>query len=320
MSQVVNVDLGKKGLIVNGGGCAAAFGAGVLKQLRVSGIDVDEVAGVSAGTLDAAKYCENAEDECIADWQEFERRGPSYVFNRMDWVRSLSRGYLFENKGLCRMIDRINFNKIHASRYNYEVVVYNKTLGQFELISIRDLEKVQDMSRYVLASCSMRGVFPRVYINETLYSDGQIFEPALEAMMQRGCDTIFLVLNRHRGKEDFASVPSKGLFDELGDSGRTMNDYITQRVLNRMSVEHKDFSVVCADDSRDTLPGLPRLISSFIESAKRGSIDFLPHRLVVIDPARNIETLDFHSFKSGDITAAIEHGYLRAAEILDKLK
>ena len=114
------MNLGKVGIIFNGGGFAGAFSVGYIKALWEKGIRPEHLQGISVGALNASKLleCDGAK-ELEQIWLDIEQARASSVFNWKDLPQNLwnwkKSPALFNAKGLWDIICKINVEKIIKS-------------------------------------------------------------------------------------------------------------------------------------------------------------------------------------------------------------
>jgi NTE family protein len=193
------MNLGKVGIIFNGGGFTGAFSVGYIKALWEYGIRPEHIQGVSVGALNAAKLLElENTKELEKIWLDIEKAKASNIFNWKDIPGNIVRrsDSLYKNKGLLDIIQKINIEKIINSPIKLQIVVCNESNGEKEIFCSHDQMFKEDpklLKEVILASASIPGILPLVKIGDQQYSDGIYF--SLESMIETGCDTIFLFLN-----------------------------------------------------------------------------------------------------------------------------
>jgi len=322
------MNLGKVGIIFNGGGFAGAFSVGYIKALWEHGIRPEHVQGISVGALNAAKILESEDaKELEKIWLEIEKAKASTVFNWKDipqnlWKKAVA---LFSNKGVWDIINKLDMEKIVNSPIELQIVTCNETKGEKEIFSTRDERFIKNpglLKQVILASASIPGVLPRVKIGEDQYSDGIYF--SLEPMIATGCDTIFLFLNDQYMEEN--QRWDQRLFN--------MKNFLYEEVVSfrikEALKEHPDFKLENEDlDSEDkSLPpilkrikNIRQQIRSMATSIVNGDdINFVPHRIIIMNTRTPISTLHATAFEIGDIKAAIEQGYDQASVLLKKME
>lgn len=320
------MNLGKVGIIFNGGGFAGAFSVGYIKALWECGIRPEHVQGVSVGALNAAKLMDiNAFEEFEKIWLDIEKAKASTVFNWKDIPGNIVRksGSLYNNKGLLDIIHKIDLNKIIKSQTELQVVVCNESNGEKEVFSSHDpvfKNNPELLKQVILASASIPGVLPPVKIGNQQYSDGVYF--SLEPMIQTGCDTIFLFLNDQFAEE------SKRWDERLFNMRNFLYEEVISFRIKEALKEHPDFRLENEDpDGGNKLPPILKKIRDIRQQlrsvassiASGDDINFVPHRIIILNTRTPISTLHATSFEMGDIKAAIEQGYDQASVLLKKL-
>lgn len=321
------MNLGKVGIIFNGGGFLGAFSVGYIKALWERGIRPAHVQGVSVGALNAAKLLELENTKELEQiWFEIEKAKASTVFNWKDIPQNIFKksAALFGIKGLWDIIQKINVAKIISSPVELQIVTCNESMGEKEIFSTRDEKFIKDpdlLRQAILASASIPGVLPRVKIGEDQYSDGIYF--SLEPMMATGCDTIFLFLNDQYMEEN------QRWDERLFNMKNFLYEEVVSFRIKEALKEHPDFKLENGDldgENKFLPPILKKIknirqqIRSVASSIVNGDdINFVPHRLIILNTRTPISTLHATAFEIGDIKAAIEQGYDQASVLLKKL-
>lgn len=320
------MNLGKVGIIFNGGGFAGAFSVGYIKALWEAGIRPTHIQGVSVGALNAAKLIESGSaDELERIWLGIEKAKASSIFNWKDIPGNIVRrsDSLHNSKGLLNIFQDIDICKIINSPIELQIVVHNESTDEREVFSSHDpkfKENPKLLKEIILASASIPGMLPLIKIGGQEYSDGIYF--SLESMIATGCDTIFLLLNEQSEKnkrwDQRLFIMRNFLYEEV----------ISFRIREALK-EHPDFKLENEDldgEGKSLPPILKRIkdirqqIRSVASSIVTGDdINFVPHRLIILNTRTPISTLHATSFEMGDIKAAIEQGFDQASVLMKKL-
>ena len=309
------MDLGKVGVAFNGGGFCGAFSTGFAKGILESGIKPTCIQGVSVGALSAAKIVESNEDELEKVWLEMEKAGAKTAFNWSDIAPNIFRQNpsLFYNSGVLRVIDAIDMTKVAKSTTQLQIITRNESKGNKLNVFFNSNPKFQEspelLKKAILASAALQGGLPPVEIDGEKHSDGLNY--SLEHLIESGCDTIFLLLN------DQADENQIRWYQRMSIPRHILSEENTELRLDKFLRDHKDFDVIFSDDdSNNDLPLIQRMkeavkgARSVMSSAVKGDdINFVPHRIFVLNPRTPITTLSTLSFSKGDIKAAIEQGY-----------
>ena len=321
------MNLGKVGIIFNGGGFTGAFSVGYIKALWEYGIRPAHIQGVSVGALNAATIMNSESSEYLEKgWLDIEKAKASAIFNWKDIPGNIMRksSSLYGSKGLMDIIQRIDVNKIIDSPTELQIVVCNESKGEKEVFSSHDPIFKKDsglLKQIILASASIPGILPVVKIGGQQYSDGIYF--SLEAMIQTGCDTIFLFLNDQFAEE------SKRWDQRLFSMRNFLYEEVISFRIKEALKEHPDFKIENEDLDCETkslpsilkkIKGIRQQIQSVASSIVSGDdINFVPHRLIVMNTRTPISTLSATAFEIGDIRAAIEQGYDQASVLMKKM-
>ncbi len=323
-------NLGKIGMIFNGGGLAGCYSVGFAKALAEKGIKPDYVQGVSVGALTSAKLISTDWNvgELEKLWLKIQEIGPASIFNKWDLTRTaptLSEALFDERNILDRVIRTINFKAIVDSPIRYHVVANNRNKKKFVVFSNNDPALRENPDRYkeiLQAATGLYGFLRSILIDGDWYGDGMSF--LLNEAIKARCDTIFILLNDRIG-------PTPKNYGELSFylqfiSG--FHDCVMQ--LDEREIKYarsRGYDIIENNPSGrfdDTNPNhkkirrrIKHIISETIEAAKTdGDVAdiFSPHRIIILTPPNPIPTLHTLSFKQanpkrgypGDISLAIE--------------
>jgi predicted acylesterase/phospholipase RssA len=321
------MNLGKIGIIFNGGGFLGAFSVGYIKALWEHGIRPQYVQGVSVGALNAAKLIETeSSKELEKIWLKIEKAKAYSIFNWKDIPGNVLRRSesLYSNKGLLDIIQKINPVKIINSPIEMQIVTFNESKGEKEIFSTKDERFIKNPSllkQVILASASIPGILPPVKMGDQQYSDGIYF--SLEPMIQTGCDTIFLFLNDQFAEE------GKRWDERLFNMKNFLYEEVVSFRIKEAIKEHPDFTLENEDLNEEgrKIPSIIKRINNIRQQLKSmassiasgDDINFVRHRIIPITTRTLISTLHATAFEVGDFKAAIEQGNDQASVLLKKL-
>lgn len=194
------MNLGKIGVIFDGGGYTGAYSAGFAKAMEELGLRPSYVQGVSVGALNGAVMVgQNGKtDQMISVWKDVEIKESNFIFDFgiSGMIKRLRRTAILSDGGLKYLCLSLDLQSIIKSDIQFDVVVFDEKDNTRKIFS-NFQEKVQKnpeiLKKAIRASASIPGLFRSVNINGRSYSDGVSFliKPAIRA----GCETIFLFLN-----------------------------------------------------------------------------------------------------------------------------
>ena len=315
------MNLGKVAFIYCGGGYAAAYGVGFTRALLQKGIKPEFVQGISAGALTAAKLVENNWDieELVKRWLRIQSLGQEAIFNRSKLAIAIHvfKSGLFSNQNLRRMtLDEINFRAIVKSPIEFQVVTQNKTTGLQSVFSNRDSEiqaQPEILKQATLASNSISGFFPPVFIKGEKHSDGDVMK--ISEAVRAGCHTIF-ILNNSR-------------VDSMGEGSKTETNWFSEAVAqmqqlgNQLLIRKIEWAIergyaLIQNNPSSFFEGMRplqkirRRINKFAGELLEDVV--APRRIVLISPSEPIPTFNAIGFREanprtgypGDIVKAIE--------------
>lgn len=316
-------NLGKVGIVFNGGGFTGAFSVGFAKSIWKAGIRPEVIQGVSVGALTAAKIIESGIEAAEQTWLDIEKLGPKHIFNWKDIPMNVAmrRSSLFNNYGIKRIVDSIDGGKLIASPTELQIVTRNETLDWEKETHINHSERFSKnpelFKRLILASAALPAGLPPVEVENEIHSDGMTY--TLKSMIDSQCDTIFLLLNdQAEGKQ--------GRFDQRL-SMVLHKDYeeIVALRLERFLKNHKDFDVIFDEDQTGMpsvikrMQAVTRSVKSVVASVTQGAdINFVPHKVFALHTKKPITTMNTFGFSNGDIKAGIEIGEYQGDLYLEK--
>lgn len=198
-------DMGKTGLVLEGGALRGIFTAGVLDFLMEKNIEFPYVIGVSAGAGNAMNYVSR------------QPRRSKQVITHENQPSYYGMGQLFENKKVLNLDTLVveyalkdfpfDFDTFYASETECECVALNCETGLPVYFS--DFRDNDHLLKANMASCAVPFICEPVEIDGGMYLDGSLMEsvPAKRAM-DKGCDKVVVVLTREAGAEptDYAKM------------------------------------------------------------------------------------------------------------------
>ena len=142
-------------------------------------------------------------------------------------------------------------------------------------------------------------------------------------MIETGCDTIFLFLN------DQYMEQSQRWDERLFNMKNSLYEEVVSFRIKEVLKEHPDFTLIneALDEETASLPPILKRIKSIRQQIRSmaasvvngDDINFVQHRIIILNTRTPISTLHATAFEVGDIKAAIEQGYDQASVLLKKL-
>lgn len=314
------MDLGRIGIVVTGGGFKCAFQVGFFQALDEYGIHAEKIQGISGGCLNAAKYLEGGSAALKQVWLAIEKSGYSFLFSRWDAITHITfaSSAMFRDNGLNALVNQFNMENILNSPVNFEVVVWNEVAERNEIVSNHDLKNQsfaeENFKRFIKASASLPGFFSPEDINGNLYSDGCEF--ILNTFSEM--DTVFIIDPSQ--PQSLVNIDVlKNLYKNLRWDKRLMKRFSS--LIDRcMEKEIKYFCEVnkfkIFPEDREAQWSVFNHLKGFLSNLA----GIQTKRLIAISPAIDTPTLMLDYFQKGDIFRAINHGYERSKEVLERLK
>lgn len=186
----------KTGLVLEGGAMRGIYTAGVLDVFMEENIQVDGIAGVSAGAIHGASYVSAQPGRNLRYHKKYCR---DWRFMSMrSWVRTGDIvGYEFCYNTIPYQLDPFDFKRFATSKTEFFAGVTNIETGTAELLSSR-AEK--DLLANIHASASLPVVSRIVEIGDRKYLDGGIGDSIpWEAFKRIGYNRQIVVLTRPEG-------------------------------------------------------------------------------------------------------------------------
>jgi NTE family protein len=194
-------------LVLQGGGALGSFQAGVVEELAVSGIEVDWVAGISIGAVNAALFAgnppENRLEAIRAFWEQVTSALPAFSMTMNDQLREISHEWaagavmlsgvpgffrprpippafakpgtpealsFYDTSPLRETLDRlIDWDLLNTGPVRLSVGAVNLHSGNFRYFDTRD-ERID--ARHIMASGALPPGLPPVEIDGCWYWDG----------------------------------------------------------------------------------------------------------------------------------------------------
>lgn len=325
---------GKVGWVLDGGGFKQVSQVGSMRAMIERGIKPDYVQVISVGSANGAKvvagdFTKAAIDEVDDTWMFINKKGPSYVFRKVDIIGIFWHpAYLFSDKGLRNLLENLDVDKIVASPVELQVATRNRSqMNAYTLFSNHDerFGKNPELFRDVLrASMSIPGFFQKVKIFEDFHCDGLTY--SIAAAIKAGCDTIFVFTLNHgrvvahpENEECWKEilVPFNIVLDELNE--KMLREDLSDSADKPSDFKIVDVSIATPEFSwRRFMHGLHSLLAS----ALRGDdLSLTPHLIVPV-VAEVPDSLHTHGFRTGssDFRIAIDQTYEQTNKILDLLQ
>lgn len=188
----------KLGMVFEGGANRTVFSCGVMDAFLEEELMPDYFVGVSAGIAYGVSYLSGQKGRNIEVIEKYmpDKRymGLRHLFNR-DERAFYNTKFVFEQVPN----ELVPFDYEAFQRYpgEAEAVVTNIHSGKAEYLTVpRD----KDMSKTLVASCSLPILFQPVKIGKHYYLDGGIADSIpYERAFEMGCDKVVVVLTRERG-------------------------------------------------------------------------------------------------------------------------
>lgn len=335
-------NLGKVGMILNGGGLAGCYSVGFVKALLEKGIKPDYVQGVSVGALTSAKLISTGwnVEELEKLWLKIQELGASSIFNRWDFkkVILLPQAIFDEQRIWNLIINNIDCQAIVNSNIKYHIVANNRNKKKFVAFSNRDAatkENPERIRKILQAATGLYGFLPSILIDGDWYGDGMGF--LLNEAIKARCDTIFILMNdrfdqaqRNYGELSFLLQFISGFHDCVMELDKREIKYARSRGYD--IIENNPTGLF--DDANPLHKKIRKRIKHIVDStveAVTANSDvediFSPHRIVVLSPPNPISTLHTLDFKRanpkigypGDVSLAIEQCSKLPEEFWDKI-
>ena len=239
------------GLALGGGGARGAAHIGVLQVLHEAGVEIDRIAGTSAGSLVGAMYAATLDPQWIEDrFREFLEH---------DSFKLFSSGKLMEGRNPETMLDKVtkkiqdHFMVVLGLNRSYVVrrEVLEKVL-EF-LLPVRTFAELQvplkvlatdiqngrnhihqngDLHEAVIRSSSIPGFFEPTYDNGSIFVDGGVTMPIPISVLKDECQ---LVLAVDVTNYEFDTLENPNMVELIRRS-----DMITSTILMNRMVQDAD--------------------------------------------------------------------------------
>lgn len=205
------------GVAFGGGGARGAAHIGVLQEMTLTGIEIDMVAGVSAGSVIAAMYAFSKDPFWIEErfrklWSKDSYRKSYKVFftdkNQISFidsikklfvdhflaVLSLHKNSIINKNQLEEAIKTlVPINNFHELKIPLKIVATNLENGEDVIYEDGDLIEA------LVQSCSIPGIFSPTIIGDKIISDGGVGMPVPISILKEECDfTIAIDIGQYK--------------------------------------------------------------------------------------------------------------------------
>lgn len=180
----------KIGLVFAGGGGKGAYQIGVWKAMEKFGYKAEILAGTSVGALNAALYTQGDLQVAINLWEnispqdvlstESENKFSNFLNKKIshnpELLKSINsifkqKGF-FSQSGLIRMINaNLDFEKIRTSSIEFYAAAHNSVKDEIKYFHVNKYDD-ESITKILLASASLPGVFDDIEIEGEIYADG----------------------------------------------------------------------------------------------------------------------------------------------------
>jgi len=320
--EVTIMNLGKVGIILNGGGFTGAYGVGFIKALEAKGIKPTFVQSVSVGVFSGGDLIgTNWDVDALENkWKETEQLGAKKIFGHslMGFFKNFRGPNLFSNEGVSKyLVEKLDMEAIVASPIEFQIVTYNENKLRHQIFSNHDPNLRQNpnlLKQVMLAAIGLQGFLPPVMINGEWHSDGGTF--VLGEAIKAKCDTIFILSNSRLCRNTYADTGRLPWYLRLILRVEFGNDLLEIRAIRQgiyrgyELVENNPcpvFSNVQPLNNRGD-KNLKRIINK-VQKALSGDKknEPVPRCIVFLTPTNPISSLSTRHCLKGDITAAIDH-------------
>ena len=172
--------MGKRALVMSGGGARGAFEAAAAKYLIDQGADFDVIAGVSVGALNAALLAQGKGPEglkwqaqALVDlWLNITGESDFFRGGLLRKIRALmDRTGMYDLEPTRRKIaERVNPDALRQSGRQFRIGAVDIESGHYVVAG----QGTENIHAWILASASMPVAFPAVHIGGRQYVDGGI--------------------------------------------------------------------------------------------------------------------------------------------------
>ncbi|MCB1156272.1 MAG: patatin-like phospholipase family protein [Leptospiraceae bacterium] len=200
--------MGKKALILSGGGARGAYQAGVFRYLEEMGFVPDIVCGTSVGAINACGIASGMDSEKLSElWRTLDRKKVMKTGFRRTF-RSLFRRkfHPMADPGPLRELvqSHLDFNALHTSPMDVYIAAVN--IEQSKLVFFKNKEISID---HLMASSAIPLLFPWQILGGEAYWDGGLMAntPILPAIQSGADDIISVLLSPVGGEANRQELP-----------------------------------------------------------------------------------------------------------------
>lgn len=195
-------------LLFEGGGMRASYTSGMVVALLESGIHLDWVGGISAGSSNACNYLSREPDRGRRSFTDFAA-DPQFG-NLRTFVRGeglFNARYIYQEAGLPGQALAFDWDTFATNPARFRIGALNATTGEQVYWGREDVRNIHELMVRVQASSTMPVLMPPVTIDGEIYVDGALGTAGgipLDAARADGYGKFLAVLTRER---DYTKSP-----------------------------------------------------------------------------------------------------------------
>jgi NTE family protein len=180
--------------VLSGGASHGAVHVGMLRALIEAGVEPDALFGTSVGAVNASviAHVQDSDrlDVLTAAWHDFAKRPPIRPSLARNALAVLARRRALSDLSplRARLEETFGGARIENAAIPLFVTATNLRTGRERLFERGDLLQA------LMASCAVPGLFPPVEIDGVPYIDGLLYGAPVRAAVERGHDTLYLLL------------------------------------------------------------------------------------------------------------------------------
>ena len=216
------------GVALGGGGARGAAHIGVLQEMTLAGIEIDMVAGVSAGSVIAAMYAFSKDPFWIEDrFRKLWSKETYGISNKVFFTKKNPKSLLelVKKQFVEHYIAILNLHKnsIISKNYLEETIMTLVPVKNFQELKIplkivaTNLENGEDiiyddgdLISALVQSCSIPGIFSPTILGDKIISDGGVGMPIPVSILKEECDfTVVIDIGQYKlSPLDYSSAKS----------------------------------------------------------------------------------------------------------------
>ncbi len=253
--------IGKRAMVISGGGAKGSFGCGVAETLRKKGYEYDLLIGSSTGSLQMGLIGLNKFDtlreaylnvtqSSIFNWNPFTKKGKTNIFKSAIRIL-LKKDSLGESLNLRKQIDKFftsdDYNELKEKNINIKAVLVNMTDKKSYAKSNFECE-YEDMKDWIWGSCCAPIYMSYLDKDNARWTDGGVKEHIpVQYAIDMGYTEIDVIVHRTKDFTDDTiwNGKNKGIVENGSRIAEILSEDVSENdiLLSKLTALNKDVNL-----------------------------------------------------------------------------